>query len=281
MHSPLPTFALIATVAIFAPGLQAQQASLVKKWETEATLLTPESVRFDGRHKVLYVSNVEGSEPWTKDGAGSIAKVGLDGKVIAARWITGLEAPKGIGLHKGRLYVADIDRVAVIDIAKGVIERFIEVPGSKRLNDVSVDASGDVYVSDMGGTKIYVIRNGSPSVYLEGFKRPNGVLAHKGSLYVLDAENLLKFGSDKKREVIVDGLDPSSDGIEHVKGDTFLVTCWTGLIYLVEGHEKALLLDTRAQKSNTADIGYDAKTRTVYVPTFFKNSVAAYDLKLK
>ncbi len=277
-HSPR-ILVLFSALVVLASGLHAKQSSLVKKWETEPALLTPESVRFDGARKVLYVSNVEGNEPWSKDGAGSIAKVGLDGKVIAVRWITGLEAPKGIGLHKGKLYVADIDRVAVIDIAKGAIERFIEVPGSKRLNDVSVDKSGDVYVSDMGGTRIYVIKNGVPSVYLEGFKRPNGVLAHKGSLYVLDAENLLKFGSDKSREVVVSGLDPSSDGIEHVKGDEFLVTCWAGIIYLVKGGEKTQLLDTRAEKSNTADIGYDAKTRTVYVPTFFKNSVAAYELK--
>lgn len=279
MKYSLHALIVFSALSMVGSGLHARQASLVKKWETPPTLLTPESVRFDAGRKVLYVSNVEGNEPWTKDGAGSIAKVGLDGKVIAVRWITGLEAPKGIGLHKGKLYVADIDRVAVINIDKGAIERFIEVPDSKRLNDVSVDASGDVYVSDMGGTKIYVIRNGVPSVYLEGFKRPNGVLAHKGSLYVLDAENLLKFGSDKSREVVVSGLDPSSDGIEHVKGDEFLVSCWAGIIYLVKGGEKTQLLDTRAEKSNTADFGYDPKTRTVYVPTFFKNSVAAYELK--
>ena len=54
---------------------------------------------------------------------------------------------------------------------------------------------------------------------------------------------------------------------------------YRGAIYHVKGGEKHLLLDTRPQKPNSADIGYDAKTRTVYVPTFFTNTVVAYELK--
>jgi hypothetical protein len=42
---------------------------------------------------------------------------------------------------------------------------------------------------------------------------------------------------------------------------------------------KQNLLDTREQKINTADIGYDAKNRIVYVPTFWKNKIVAYELK--
>jgi hypothetical protein len=42
---------------------------------------------------------------------------------------------------------------------------------------------------------------------------------------------------------------------------------------------KELLLDTHNEKSNTADISYDASTKTVFVPTFFKKSVVAYQLQ--
>src|SRR5688500_20255536 len=72
---------------------------LTRTWETEATLKTPESVYFDAKRKVLYVSNIDG-EPWTADGKGSIGKVGLDGKVIAAEWVTGLDCPKGMALDR-------------------------------------------------------------------------------------------------------------------------------------------------------------------------------------
>jgi hypothetical protein len=39
------------------------------------------------------------------------------------------------------------------------------------------------------------------------------------------------------------------------------------------------LLETHQQKRNTADIGYDAQKRILYVPTFFAKTVAAYSVK--
>lgn len=273
------TSTLVIASTLLAATVPASAAQLVKQWESPAELKTPESVLFDAGNRVLYVSNIDGREPWAKDGKGSIGKVGLDGKIIAAEWVTGLDAPKGMGQHKGLLYVADLERVVVIDIAKGAIKQSIPVPGSQRLNDVSVDKNGVVYVSDMQGLKIYAIKDGKPSVWVEGFKRPNGVLAHGGNLYVLDAGSLVKFGPDKQRTVVVEGMDGSTDGIEHVAGDEFIVSCWAGAIYHVKGGDKQLLMDTRPQKANSADIGYDAKNKVVYVPTFFGNTVIAYQLK--
>jgi sugar lactone lactonase YvrE len=270
----------LAVASTLTASAFAQSHQLVKKWETEPSLKTPESVLFDGGARVLYVSNIDGKQPWTKDGKGSIAKVGLDGKVIAAEWVTGLEAPKGLGLHQGRLYVADMDRVVVIDVAKGVIVEKIAIEGVKGLNDVTVDAAGTVYVSDsQGGGKVYAISQGKSSVFLDNLKNPNGVLAHGKDFYVLDSGTMFKVGKDKSLTKIVDGMEGSTDGIEHVQGDEFIVSCWNGVIYYVKGGEKQQLLDTRAQKSHTADIGYDAKNRIVYVPTFFANTVVAYEVK--
>ncbi len=272
---------LIAFAGAFSivTSLSAQTRQLVKKWETEATLKTPESVLYDAGGRVLYVANIDGKEPWTKDNAGSIAKVGLDGKVIAAEWVKGLQAPKGMALHNGKLWVADIDRMVVIDVAKGAIAETIPIEGSQRLNDVTLDKSGTIYVSDMQGLKIYAIKNGKPSVFLEGFKRPNGVLSHGDDFYVLDSGALIKFGKDKQRTTAVEGMDASTDGIEHVQGNEFIVSCWAGAVYHVKGGEKHQLLDTREKKINSADIGYDAKNKIVYVPTFFVNTVVAYELK--
>ena len=275
-HTPLIAALTLTAVA----SLHGASAQLVKKWESDASLKVPESVLFDGAGKVLYVSNIDGKDPWAKDGAGSIGKVGLDGKVIAAEWVKGLDAPKGMGLHQGKLYVADLERVVVIDVAKGAIAQSIAVPGAQGLNDVSVAKDGTVYVTDMKGLKVYALKNGKPEVYFEGgLKRPNGVLAHGGQLYVLDSGALLKIGKDKKAVKIVDGMDASTDGIEHVKGDEFIVSCWAGAVYHVKGGEKTQLLDTREKKINSADIGYDAKNRMVYVPTFWANTVVAYELK--
>jgi sugar lactone lactonase YvrE len=271
---------LLIVLVTVASSLHAQSRQLVKKWETEAALKTPESVLYDAGGRVLYVANIDGKEPWAKDNAGSIGKVGLDGKVIAAEWVKGLQAPKGMALHKGKLWVADIDRMVAIDVAKGAIAQTVPIEGSQRLNDVTVDKSGTVYVSDMQGLKIYAVKNGKPSVFLEGgLKRPNGVLAHGDDFYVLDSGALIKVSKDKQRTTVVEGMDASTDGIEHVQGNEFIVSCWAGAVYHVKGGEKQQLLDTRTQKINSADIGYDAKNKIVYVPTFFGNTVVAYELK--
>src|SRR5687768_14467011 len=79
--------------------------TLTLKWETEPLLTTCESVLYDDAQDVLYVSNINGV-PDGKDGNGFISKVSIDGKITEANWVKGMDAPKGLGLANGKLYVA-------------------------------------------------------------------------------------------------------------------------------------------------------------------------------
>lgn len=270
-------FCTISTVAITV--VSAQQPTLVKKWETDTTLKVPESVLYDTGNKVLYVANIEG-QPGEKDGKGSIGKVGLDGKIIAASWVPGLNAPKGMALFNNILWVSDINEMVSIDITTGTVTRRIPIDNAMFLNDVTVDNKGVVYVSDSKTKKVHRIENGIPEIYLENLKGPNGLLFHQKALYVLDDGGMYKVENDKSLKKIADGMEGGTDGIEHVKGEDFIVSCWGGVVYYVKSDgTKQTLLDTREQKINSADIGYDAKNRIVYVPTFWKNNVVAYELK--
>jgi DNA-binding beta-propeller fold protein YncE len=272
---------LISVVLALATAAQAEPGShkLEKVWETEATLKTPESVRFDAQRKVLYVSNIDG-EPWTADGKGSIAKVGLDGKVIAAEWVTGLDAPKGLALSDdGKwLYAADIGGIAVIDVDAGKIKDKIAIPDGQQLNDL-VNDKGTLYVSDSKGRKVYRVEGGKPSVYLDEkvLKGPNGLFVHKGALYVLDSDSLNRVEKDRSLEVLASGMPGGVDGLENVKGDDFIVSAWGGTVWYVPASgEKQLLFDGKDSGTRTADTGWDPATRTLYVPTFFKNTVVAF-----
>ncbi|MEY2879865.1 MAG: hypothetical protein RLZZ15_2245, partial [Verrucomicrobiota bacterium] len=165
------TFFLAACAAAVSGAHAAAPHQLVKLWETPPALFSCESVRYSAGETVLYVSNMGPSKsPGAKDGDGSIGKVGLDGKVIAAEWIKGLDAPKGLGLYEGRLYVADIDRVVVIDVAKGTIKETIPIAGAGSLNDLTIDMKGVVYVSDHKLGKIYAINDGEVSVFIADVK---------------------------------------------------------------------------------------------------------------
>jgi hypothetical protein len=272
-------FFLLMMASLLACNSPKSEHSLTKLWETDTLLKTPESVYFDGNNQVLYVSNINGTDPWAMDGNGSIGKVGLDGKIIAVDWVTGLNSPKGIGVLNGKLYVADVTGVAVIDIQKGAIEKRIEVSDSAGLNDLSVGSDGVVWVSDSKNKRIYRIENDQPEIYLDSLQGPNGVLMHDDALYFLDAGTAYKTNPDRSLVKLADSMDESTDGIENVGANDFIVSCWMGVIYYVNGSgEKQMLLDTRKEKINAADIGFDAGKKIVYVPTFWKNAVVAYQL---
>lgn len=270
--------ALTVLATLFTSLLLAQTPKLELIWTTDTTLKVPESVLLDEGNKILYVSCIDG-QSGDKDGKGSIAKVALDGKIINANWVSGLNAPKGMGLYKGKLYVADLTEVVVIDIKKGTIIEKIPVPESVFLNDISIDAKGTVYVTDSRTFKLHKIEKGTVFLLIDKLQGPNGLLAVKDGLLILDKGSLLKLSSSGQLSKIADGMDPSTDGIEMVKPREYIVSCWSGVIYYVHDNgQKTILLDSRNEKINTADIGYDVKKKIVYVPTFFKNSVMAYQI---
>jgi len=279
------TLCLLGALALACSLAQAQAPThkLTKVWESEATLKVPESVRFDAKRKVLYVSNIDG-ESWAADGKGSIAKIGLDGKVIAAEWVTGLNCPKGLALSEdGKLlYAADAGGVVAIDIKSGKVKSKVAIPEGQQLNDLVSDGKGTLYVSDSKGKKVYAVKDGKASVYLDEsvLKGPNGLLVHDGALYVLDNDSLNRVESDKSLKVLADGMPGGVDGLEHVAGGDFLVSVWSGAVWYVKADgSKELLFDGKAVQTSTADIGWDPASKTVYVPTFFKNSVIAFKVE--
>lgn len=257
----------------------AQQHELVKLWETDTLLKTPESALPYKKGGVIFVSNIDG-KPAEKDGKGSIGKVGYDGKIIATDWVSGLNAPKGMGIYKNNLYVADLSEVVVIDIKKGKITTRIPVEGTTFLNDIAVDEKGAVYVSDTRKFTIHKIENGVATLYLDKLKGPNGLYCDKDTLCILDKGYLLKVDKNKQITTVADGMDPSTDGLEKVVDGEFLVTSWAGIGYYVKADgNKQVLFDNRSKKINSADIGFDKKTRIMYVPTFYGNKIVAYQLK--
>jgi len=75
-------------------------------------------------------------------------------------------------------------------------------------------------------------------------------------------------------------MDESTDGVEQTTDGDFIVSCWNGIVYYVKQNGiKETLFDTRPQKISSADIGYDAQKKIIYVPTFFGKSIVAYQLK--
>ncbi|WP_207421015.1 ATP-binding protein [Desertivirga brevis] len=254
------------------------QHQLVKLWETDS-LAIPESVLPNFNEKMLYVSLIDGV-PNAADGKGGIAKVGMDGKITNASWVTGLNAPKGMGKHGNKLYVADLTEVVVVNASSGKVETRIPAEGSVFLNDVAIDNKGVVYVSDTRTGKIYRIKNDKAEIWMENISDANGLKMIGNDLYILSGTKMIRVNQEKVITTIAQGFAKNGDGLEPLKNGDFIVSCWSGLVYYVSSNGQIeLLLDTQESKINTADIGLDRDKNIVYIPTFNNKTVIAYQLK--
>lgn len=254
---------------------------LEKLWISDTVLRVPESVLYDQKNERLFVSNIDGKSVWEKDKKGSISLLTPSGKVLNAQWIKGLHAPKGMGMYQDLLIVADVDSVVFIETTKATIIKKVHVVGAKELNDITLDKRGNVYVSDSKTNKIHMIGLAKLDVseYLDGLNNPNGITFSDKTFYYVDAEGLHRLGKNKEKQLVASGFQGYPDGIESIDEETFFVSCWSGEVWVVKSNgEKKLLLDTKPEMINAADIGFNKKSNTLYVPNFWKNQVTAYQL---
>ena len=290
--SPAPAPApAAAPQAAASPAPAVQPPAATAGW-TVQDMRTPESVYLDEGSGYLYVSQING-QPGEKDGNGRISKLGLDGSVIAADWVTGLNAPKGLRSFGGTLWVADIDEVIGIDIASGKITSRIKVDGAKFLNDVGTGADGTVYVTDTMTNRIHAIKDGTATVFAEGeqLEYPNGLFVEgerlivggwgkpeadfttkvPGHLYRLDLKTKQKTLITKQPLGNIDGLEQDARG-------GYVVTDYSAgkVLQVTQTGESRLV---RQFKPGSADIAFlYAQGDILIVPHMNENTVAAYNV---
>ncbi|AWW30484.1 ATP-binding protein [Echinicola strongylocentroti] len=253
------------------------EPSLTLVWETPAELTTCESVLVDPSTGTIYVANIDG-DARDHDGEGFISIISKDGEILEREWVTGMDGPKGMGILDGKLYVTDIDDIVEIDIEKGEIINTYVVEGASFLNDIDVHGN-KVYFSDMEKGLIHVLEDGEISTLAEGQENINGLRVDEdGVLHGLDGAGLKKYAADGTHEVL-NSTVTGGDGLIILGNGNYLASRWAGEIWIIQGDNETKLLDTKNDKSNTADIGYLEEENLVFVPTFMKDKVAAYRLE--
>ncbi len=272
-------------------------------WSTPG-FSAPESVVYDRRTKEYYVSNVVGSAG-EKDGKGWISKLDSRGKMKALKWADGsratgmdlkrnLDAPKGLGLRDGILWVTDIDSVSAFQTKTGKKTVEIKIPDAKFLNDLTFGEKGEVLVSDMLAGRIYSIKK-SPSfeIFHEGrdIENPNGLTVASGTLLIAGWGNDIRkdFSTPVPGRVLSMNLETKAvtpwstlpmgnlDGIEFDGPDVAIVSDWmAGKVYsLKKGGKCTLLLEGF---HGSADLTFIPETRTLVIPVMNEDRVVAYRL---
>jgi len=296
--------ALLASIAA-AAALTAQTAdpgpTLTPLWNLTGDFAAPESAYYDAASKAVFVSSING-QILERDGNGYISRLTPDGKVVSAKWVTGLNAPKGLRSAGGVLWVSDIDEVVAIDIGSAKITQRVRIDGAQFLNDLATAPDGTVYVSDSTTLRIYQVRNGKASVFVEGgdvVEQPNGLLVDGGRLILGSvgpapqpgqapgrgrgqgpppSGHLFAFDlRTRARTMVTTEPVGGIDGIELDGKGGLLVTDVIGARLLQVAPSGAVKVLAKFSAGG-ADFGYVPGSRTAVVPFLFENRVAAYDL---
>ena len=276
-----------AEPALEPPIRQHGRAAVV--WESPRELLTPESVVYDQKRGVLYVSSFDNRYGQTPEFTGYISRLSLDGQIEELMWVSDLNAPTGLAIYRDKLYTTERGVLTEIDIEKGTILNRYPIPDSDFLNDLAIDDDGTIYMTDTRpsshvDSRIYRFKDGEASVWLDGAEidRANGLFVSGDELLVGNSgDGMLKAVSLKDKRVrtivclgagIVDGIRVDNEG-------NYIVSHWEGQTYVVTpAGEVVEVLDTMSSGINIADFEYIRAESLLVIPTFLDNRVIAYRL---
>ena len=273
----------VAVLALLMVSSGADAQSLLKKWSSEPVFETPESVIYDAENHLLLVSNISGRSA-EKNGNGFISRLSMKGELVKLRWVTGLNAPKGMGIFGRKLFVADIDELVVIDMEKSRIVDRVPAEGSKFLNDIAIDGDGNVYISDTMQNAVYRFDGEKMELWVQGsdIEMPNGLYYDESRLLIgVFSDGTLK-AADPETKEISDVISSGSpiDGVAMDGRGNFILSDWKGRTVLVDRDGLiTVLLDTTQEKINAADIFFIDKWKMLLIPTFNDNRVVACTLK--
>jgi len=230
------------------------QFSLTQLWATDTIMKTPESVLYDPVRNVLYVANMNRTDEGTN--TGFISKLSTDGSVIDLHWITGLNEPRGMGLYNDLLFATDMDRLLMIDIEKGEVEKTVPVEGSVFLNDLAVTDDGKVYFTDSRTGILHTYGNSKLSSWITDLEGPNGVFTGKEGELILAVSGAgeIRHVNKKTAEYTVIATGIAGDGIEYTGiDDYYIVSEWSGRIVII-GNDTVQTYLIRENRKSTRPI---------------------------
>jgi sugar lactone lactonase YvrE len=266
------------------------KASGMVVWQMADVLIRPEAVYYDDGSRFVYVANA--GAPGGREGGGCLSRLSPDGTVTAARWVQGLDAPKGMRSFRNTLYVNCTNYLAVIDVAKAEVVGRVLLPGAAGPTGLAVDAAGTVYTADRLTGRIYSYDGRVASVFAEGedLESPNGLLVIGNQLFVAGwgqdgvgpgagaPGRLFALNLKTRQKTLVTPYPVGNlGGLERDERCNFLVADWVaGKMYLVA--PKGEVTQLLAGVPGAGGHGFVPDRRWLLVPRPNENSVTAYDL---
>ena len=259
------------------------------KWIVDG-LNEPESVIYDKQSDSIYISNINGN-PLELDENGYISRISVNGQILERKWVTGLDAPKGLALHDNNLFVADVNKIWKISIPdKKKIHFLINDAGF--LNDLVANKDGSIFASDMFKNRIYRLKNDKLSIWKQSklLESPNGLLI-EGNQLIVACWGKIKSGfeTDVKGKLIKVNLESRQikkffssrpignlDGIVFNKNGGYLSTDWiSGKLITI--NKKGIVTATKKINEGAADLEILMHRNLILVPMMKNNNLTAFE----
>jgi putative membrane protein len=266
-------------------------------------LFGPESVRYDPRQDLYFVSNFTGTLT-ASDNNGFISRVRFDGRIDSLKFIAGgrggveLNAPTGMDLAGDTLWVADVTKVRAFDSRSGKLLQVVDLGRfqPRLLNDVVVGPDHAVYITDTGikfagngglqhpgPDRIFRVgpdgraRVAAGPGHIEG---PNGIAwdsAGRRFLVVsFTGKSIYQWSADRNAARVVGSGPGKWDGIEVLGDGRTLITSWAdSTLYLLTGTQ---LTPAVLDLPEPADIGVDTRRHRVAIPVSSENRVELWNI---
>lgn len=185
---------------------------------TATNFQNPYGVAADSKNNFIYISNING-DPSATDDNGYISRLKGDGTVDQMRFIDGaskdvtLNAPKGMAIYNANLYVADINKLRVFDLATGkplYDINFGDLP-VQHFYGIAVGPDEALYLTDGPANVIYrldVPKYHEVTTLISGdwLGGPHGICWYPGrQMFVVAASNLgqvIAFDRSGKRQIV-------------------------------------------------------------------------------
>jgi Mg-chelatase subunit ChlD len=245
--------------------------ALLQPTVARAQLSSPESVAYWGGE--YYVSNA---------GNGRITK--QNGATVFA----GLTQPKGMAMRFSAIHVADVTVVRAYDLNSYASLFSVTIPGAQSLNDIALDADGNIFVSDMQANKIFKIHNSThfvTTIASAGITSPNGIWVDGPNRRLI----VVSFRANSPIQAVdtatgnVTTLATTSlsnlDGITADAYGNFYISSWgSGSIY----HYNGTFTDgphlVASGYDGPADIFFNSSGNTLAIPVMNSNSLQFVNL---
>ncbi len=166
-------------------------------WEVDG-FTQAESVLYVPNHDYIYVSNVN------QEAVGFISRLNKDGSIDTLKFVENIPVALGMAYDQGKIYVASLNTVKVIDLETGRIINELVAEDGGMLNDITITPDGDLFVTDFMTHQIYRSNGEKLVSWLasEEFIMLNGIFFDYGQLLVSNMNMETMTGSVLKIDVV-------------------------------------------------------------------------------